>query len=840
MDPLGDLCLAAIEDVEQENGVVHGDFDDVLQNSDEGRERTTANSSLVALYKDQCTKFEVLECCEHVRLLEEIPRELVVDSHDCQVISNIPGGAVIRLDSSCQCSPGQVAALFSTIAPPRDSPIMVIVDTIDVRDIPIPVMGFSEMIQNAVFWGPWWRLRCLVLHNCQLGIEHMNVLGNVDAVPCFWNLEYLDISHNGSIGRELATGIFRDPIEFATPDMAFMVHLWRQAKLRFLNIEAIDISPHVLGCLLMVLAEYHVSKGELGCGVALHTGSRSTLESLILGNVSGFADELQGNFIDAIKILTKCLPCLSYLKVEGLPQEVLLEIYTAWKGTSSAACDLLMEDDILRQVSFEHMKIPTGHVLLNNKDAETQRDMHEEPEQCLPQQILDDFGLNQILCENEGTGSGKAPILQSSNQVDRYDLSNVGIQKPAKISAVQQDKERDTKMRRRQTHRRARSPGLYSGSDRHDVLPIQEIDVVSESGMFSRICSFFILLNDYLAIYITCADGPVSHANTQEGSDSDDSGQEQDPRRLSEDAIAPVVSDHTFRLRDGMLDEDSKMGKIYRMDTRKKILQIPDMTDQRAAKRAYKLWDQCTENSWDRRRWDNPSKTQNDEPHILGQLNLLFDILDKHNLGIGFPFPLWRRGRGESAFEEPPPSAAHKQSNVSEESSPRSVSCISIASESREESLNDQEETRPNRAVSKVRPILLTDDDDDDGSGDEMQKEGVEERRTMDDQKVHEEKPSKSSPGKDKGREARRSRELNRLSAWSWDAKLDDHPPNESIYGPASGKRQRRQAVPCEMIRLNETEESQERTKKPESSDEEDVPLLYRMGVIPESQETVD
>eukprot|EP00889_Picochlorum_renovo_P007433 jgi/Picre1/34463/NNA_001931.t1 len=643
MDPLGDLCLAAIEDVEQENVVVHGDIDDVPQKCHEGRKGTTANNSLVALYKDQCTKFEVPECCEHVRLLEEIPGELVMDSGNYQTMSNIPGGAVIRFDSSCQCLPGQVAALFSTIAPPRDSPVMVIVDTIDMRDIPIPVMGLSEMIQNAVLWGPWWRLRCLVLHNCQLGIEHLNVLGNVDAVPCFWNLEYLDVSHNGSIGRDLSTGIFHDPTEFATPDMAFLVHLWRHAKLRFLNIEAIDISPHVLGCLLMVLAEYHVSKGELGCG----------------------------KFYRCNKTLPKCLPSLSYLKIEGLSQEVLLEIYTAWKGTSSAACDLLMEDDVLRQSSFEHMKIPAGHVLLSNKDVDTLRDMHEEPEQCLPQQILDDFGLNQILCENEGTEADKAPILQSSNQVDRYDLSNVGIRKPAKIPAVQQDKERDIKMRRRETHRKA--PGLYSGSDRHDALPIQEIDVVSES------------------------DGPELHENTQEDGDSDDTGQEQNPRSLSEDVIAPAVSDHTFRLRDGMLDEDSRMGKIYRMDTRKKVVQIPNMADQRAAKRAFKLWDQCTENSWDRRRWDNPSKTQNDEPHILGQLNLLFDILDKYDLRIGFPFPLWRRGRGESAFEEPPPSETQRQSNLREEKSPRSVSCISIASESREGSLNDQEEAGKKR-----------------------------------------------------------------------------------------------------------------------------------------------
>lgn len=36
--------------------------------------------------------------------------------------------------------------------------------------------------------------------------------------------------------------------------------------------------------------------------------------------------------------------------------------------------------------------------------------------------------------------------------------------------------------------------------------------------------------------------------------------------------------------------------------------------------------------AWDRRRWINPHKDQNDEPHMLGQLNLLFDLLEKHGL----------------------------------------------------------------------------------------------------------------------------------------------------------------------------------------------------------------
>jgi hypothetical protein len=120
--------------------------------------------------------------------------------------------------------------------------------------------------------------------------------------------------------------------------------------------------------------------------------------------------------------------------------------------------------------------------------------MHEEAAQCLPQQILDDFGLNQILCENEGKDAGQAPMLQSSNQVDQYDLSNVGVQKPPKIAAAQRDKQRDKihheMAQRGKTHRFSRSLKLYSGAYKNDILPIQEIDVVSESGMYSHTCFF--------------------------------------------------------------------------------------------------------------------------------------------------------------------------------------------------------------------------------------------------------------------------------------------------------------------------------------------------------------
>jgi len=40
--------------------------------------------------------------------------------------------------------------------------------------------------------------------------------------------------------------------------------------------------------------------------------------------------------------------------------------------------------------------------------------------------------------------------------------------------------------------------------------------------------------------------------------------------------------------------------------------------------------------------------------------------------------------------------------------------------------------------------------------------------------------------------QTRRARELARLSAWGWDSRIEDHPPNQNVYGPAEGKRERK------------------------------------------------
>jgi hypothetical protein len=120
-------------------------------------------------------------------------------------------------------------------------------------------------------------------------------------------------------------------------------------------------------------------------------------------------------------------------------------------------------------------------------------------------------------------------------------------------------------------------------------------------------------------------------------------------------AEAPAASGgeqpEPFKLRDGALDGDSVAGARFRRAARAAAAAIADERDRARARSAYRIWEACAVNAWDRRRWAHPAHDQHDEPHVLGQLNLLLDLLERHGAPLGFPFPGRRPGGGAAAFE---------------------------------------------------------------------------------------------------------------------------------------------------------------------------------------------
>jgi hypothetical protein len=348
-----------------------------------------------------------------------------------------------------------------------------------------------------------------------------------------------------------------------------------------------------------------------------------------------------------------------------------------------------------------------------------------------------------------------------------------------------------------------------------------------------------------------------------------------------------------FKIRDGEMDVDSKLGRIYRADAKTFYKNIPDKADQKMAKAAFNLWDSCAENAWDRHRWDRPSKTQNDEPHVLGQLNKLFDLAKKYKKDLGFPFPKWVPGGGTEAFTaarkapvvpaiasntnaavviKPKPKAKQPSSGPGESSKAavhvplrnRMVDDGGHGKESdKEESdddgddfmvpdgplsgKSDSEEEQEEKDVEvtdlvggsgsgskkKVNPFLLPEsqspirpcgaaesgprqfnnnraliaDSDDDDEEEQQQEDYTNNQKSIIDFRSRINAPTSSAA----------AREIARLSAWNWDSRKEEHPPNADVYGLADGKRSRRQRFTASQIVdvLGGSEEQQELPKKP-------------------------
>ncbi len=672
-DLLGELCLAVEKDAGVENRPANDARGRWAPSGKKSRGGTTGDhnlvhlndpcpasllDALVAMYKAGCEAENVAPCDRHVKLLTSIPGELLMDARWCAVRppGRSPGGAVLRVTGGC---PKQVGALLQTLAPPSHAGALILVDTLDLTSVEVSHEALAGMLDNALSWGPWWRLRCLVLRDCGLTPDHICVLARLEAVPCLWNLEVLDLSDNVHIGTDPATGSTRGPGEYARADVAFLIYLWKQAKLRRISFKGCGLGTGATECLLKVLHSYHLPREQgLECGLLMHGGTRISLECLELG----ICDD---SIVETLSSLMAALPKLKYVDVSGLGATARCRLgdllrqrgqgndhngvrdpdstgkedrdrqdgldegnINAPPGTNLA--DAVDPPSIAGATStplcpdnFELATLlpPTSHVLPEKQEhpaglsaTRGAPDVAGSTYPKLPQQLLDDFGLNDVIHNPPGARVAELDttvdqvILKATNTLDKYSLNIVS---PRKIA--------------RRQHRQ-------------------------EYGRFDRVDDDATFRTKVIDLHSWDEDGDDEDGDDEDGDDDAEastSGSDEDGRRRER----PTIDQLNFKMRDGALDVDSKLGRIYRATAKKNIASISDQKKKTAAKRAFSLWDQCTENSWDRRRWTNPSKTQNDEPHILGQLNLMFDILHEEGLDIGgFPFPLWRRGKGKDAF----------------------------------------------------------------------------------------------------------------------------------------------------------------------------------------------
>lgn len=262
--------------------------------------------------------------------------------------------------------------------------------------------------------------------------------------------------------------------------------------------------------------------------------------------------------------------------------------------------------------------------------------------------------------------------------------------------------------------------------------------------------------------------------------------------------------------------------------------------DRRKALIALKNWDTIAINAWDQHRWENPSKDQDDAPHVLGQLNLLYDLLHKHKLlqELRFPFPKWIPGGGSMAFDKKTYNSETKRiesGHSGEKENPRNLGNI-YGNEvgNREISESDLDEDLQHVSIStKTRrygQIISDESEDDESNPGSIESEQLPSSETnidndgkslcdfespsIIDKNINHQNPVSGDEKPDAQRyEAsslepvtskencihpkgtlRQNRELQRLSAWSWDSRINDYPANQDFYAAAqSGPRSRRQ-----------------------------------------------
>lgn len=515
-DPLGELCLAAEKDAGRPNAIVNilSGGQETIRQPDSGDELPATEPGpeehLTQLYQQQCTSHDCEPHSQHVNLLKSIPESLIVLNPLRRDIRGHLGGAAISLPEGHKCSHSQQMALLTTISPPETSDVVVLVDSIDFSDIELSHVALEMLVRNATQWGPWWRLRSLTLRNCGLQLPHIRAICSIDAIPCFWNLQYLDISSNKGIGRKLTDdGSIRGASDFAVPSILLFLNLWRNSPLKRLNLEDTDIKSDVMNGMLRMLVEYDLKTGTQECGYSLHGGTRSTLEMLSLGPPPVEEGIWSDSFFNILNHTVANLPNIAYIKIVGMNKDQQKSIADHCNSSKNGGY-VEIDASIVAKKEFDvlSLSVPIHHQILTMNDDHDRLESADDLLGNLPLQILDDFGLGEpiqraTIEQHKKTDLGNnifPPVLGedgyeiSLRERRKYGetggLANVPGRKPHKDKAHRSKARSQGKTNNKKMSPRRRVEGtaigmgeepLYKGGDNLDDVVENGIDLVSES-----------------------------------------------------------------------------------------------------------------------------------------------------------------------------------------------------------------------------------------------------------------------------------------------------------------------------------------------------------------------
>ena len=281
--------------------------------------------------------------------------------------------------------------------------------------------------------------------------------------------------------------------------------------------------------------------------------------------------------------------------------------------------------------------------------------------------------------------------------------------------------------------------------------------------------------------------------------------------------------------------------------------EIPRAEDRVAAVRAFRNWSRGI-NAWDRRRWVNPSRDQHDNPSQLNALNLLLDLFAKYGKRFDFPFPAYVPGAGATAFEDPDavrptvslvPATRSSRPKAGGAARPAAHAPVRRPSKFLQDGGRGHGSDGEEEADPEMEGFLCPDSEDtsqrEGESGSESGSDvgadgidaggGTQEAPALVGQRRRRDVLASSSEDEDEGGRrgpegqglstsdpkvaARQARQLAMLSAWNWDKHVQEHPPNQAVYGQVQGKRQRRHMLnPSQIMAALGSQEQEMATER--------------------------
>lgn len=519
----------------------------------------------------------------------------------------------------------QVIALVDilTAKPAIISGKVLILDHLDLSGISLPITILQTLVDQARLLGPWWRLRSLSLSKCNLSLEHLHLLTSDSSIPLVMRLERLDISWNPNIGRE-DDGCCYSAINFMRKANFFCANLWRNAPLKFLNLAGTELKSNILLPLLRIMKNYELPSISSCFGMIVHDGTRPNLESLHLGPLPDRVWE--SDLIKEICDLKQSFISFKSLKIYG---EIEVSISETIKSslfrdaeTENGIQNSAAEEADFNGVSFIRVSNVSQHLLSIEQPPSSHTHPVEDPIvedtnknsdiDISKYHILDDWSRDLIgkpknFNSTRSALTGEHEFRTVISRVD-HKFSDTRNHKRKSNAAGQgispfngeKGKSRVQKPKRDGV-RRVGTKGcssrstlrMYRGGLAEDELRVHDIDLSFEGNMLDPSDSETEQSSNDSSLGRP-SDGSPWSPDINKASDLKKSGQEyhanqhqrcdihrvlqrnncdekifaKEEKRTHHEKTSHVSRKH-FKLRDGELDEDSRLGKVYKKVAKK-------------------------------------------------------------------------------------------------------------------------------------------------------------------------------------------------------------------------------------------------------------------------------